>query len=85
MSITAKQVIKILKKFHPDAIVSILDGDRTEQMDLEFIEFCPASNRIFMQTEKPELADTDFLNIEIVEQEENFAVTKYYDVEGVAY
>lgn len=85
MTMTAKQVIEILRKFHPGAIVSILDGDGMEQNNLEFIEFCPVSNTISLQIEKPELVDTDFLDIEIIQQGDRFAVTKYYDIEGVAH
>jgi hypothetical protein len=85
MSINVEQLIQILQKCHPDAIVSILDGDMLESGDLEFVEFCPISNRVFLQTEKPELTDGEFLDIKVLEQEDHFAKTEYYDVEGEAY
>jgi hypothetical protein len=85
MSINVEQLIQILQKCHPDAIVSIMDGDLTVETELKFIEFCPVSNTVFLQVQKPELVDSDYLSIEILAQEEHFAKTKYYDVEGVAY
>ena len=85
MSITAKQMIKILKKCHPEAILSVMDGDQTEQTELEFVEFCPVSKLIFLLTEKPNLTDTDVMDIEVLAQEEHFAITKYYDADNVAY
>lgn len=76
MSITAKELIKLLQKCDSGAIVSVLDG---EQSTLEFVEFCPRLNTIFLQLAIPDLVDTDSTRIEILEQEEYFAKTKYCD------
>lgn len=82
MSITAKKLIELLQKCDPSAIVLILDED---EVKLKFVEFCPASNTISLQRQEPDLTDTVFLDVEILEREDSFAITKCYDVEGFAY
>ena len=84
--LTVKQLIKLLKKCPLDSFVQIsIDKDEMNLESLHFVENCPVSKIVCLQTFKPELVDTDYLSIKVVNQEESFAETRYYDVEGRAY
>ena len=80
MSITAKELIKLLQKCDPSAIVFVPDSE------LLFVEFCPVSNEIHLCEKKPSLNDIydGFSSMKILEQEECFAKTVYYDMLGDA-
>lgn len=85
MAITAKQMIEILGKCHPDAIV-MREADQWGYVPVGFVEFLPLSNWVLLQTVEPDLIDTNSTCVEILDRDECFAETKYYHVKtGIAY
>jgi hypothetical protein len=85
--ITASQMIKLLEKCDPDAVVWVFVVNDVSS-ELELVEYLPVSKCVYLHYEKPDLTDTDYIpytkirEIEVVSQEDCFAETKYHTTGG---
>ena len=86
LGITAKQLIELLHKCPADSIIQLWteeDDFSVTLSPLKFVENCSTSSIVRLLNYKPKLAeDIKYGSIKIVQKEECFAETKYYDAKG---